>query len=89
MPMPKAGIFAEEQASIVADNIAADIRGEEQKAVFDGKGVCYIEVGDGMAATGSGRFYAYPEPQITIDAPSAEGHKAKEELEKVLGTWFI
>ena len=88
-PLPKAGIFAEEQAATVAINIASDIRGEEPRAVFDGKGVCYIETGDGLAAEGSGNFYAYPVPKISINPPSPEGHKAKEEFEKLLITWFI
>lgn len=88
MKLPKAGVFAEEQASIVAGDIAASIRGEESNKVFDGKGICYIETGDGMASTGSGEFYAYPEPRILIEPPSKEGHRAKEELEKPLTTWF-
>ena len=87
--LPKAGVFAEEQASTVANNIAAEIRGEEPNMVFDGKGICYIETGDGMAAAGSGEFYAYPAPRISIDLPSAEGHRAKEEFEKLLRTWFV
>lgn len=87
-PLPKAGVFAEEQAATVASNIASDIRGEEPRAVFDGKGVCYIEAGDGMAAEGSGNFYAYPNPKISINPPSVEGHQAKEEFEKLLKTWF-
>lgn len=88
-PLPKAGVFAEEQAAAVASNIASDIRGQEPKAVFNGEGVCYIEVGNGMAAEGSGKFYAYPAPRISINPPSIEGHKAKEEFEKLLTTWFV
>ncbi|MFA4844626.1 MAG: FAD/NAD(P)-binding oxidoreductase [Candidatus Margulisiibacteriota bacterium] len=88
-PLPKAGVFAEEQAAAVASNIASDIRGEAPRAVFDGKGVCYIEAGDGMAAEGSGNFYAYPVPRISINPPSVAGHKAKEEFEKLLKTWFV
>ncbi len=87
--LPKAGVFAEEQAATVASNIASDIRGEEPRAVFDGKGVCYIETGEGMASEGSGNFYAYPAPRISINSPSVQGHKAKEEFEKMLKTWFV
>lgn len=87
-PLPKAGVFAEEQAAAVANNIVSEIRGEEPRAIFDGKGVCYIEAGDGMAAEGSGLFYSYPAPRISINPPSVEGHKAKEEFEKLLTTWF-
>jgi len=87
--LPKAGVFVEAQARVVAANIAAEIRGEEPRARFDGRGFCYIEEGDGLAAYGSGNFYAYPEPRITLDAPSAAYKRAKHEFERVLDTWFL
>jgi hypothetical protein len=45
-------------------------------------------VGDGLAAYGTGDFYAYPGPRVTIEDPSAETLKAKEEYEELLDTWF-
>jgi sulfide:quinone oxidoreductase len=88
MLLPKAGVFAEAQAQVVAIAIAADIRGEPSRARFDGDGFCYVEVGDGLAAYGSGDFFAYPGPRVRIDPPTAEALRAKQEYEQVLDTWF-
>ncbi len=88
MLLPKAGVFAEAEALVVAASIAAEIRGESRPRAFDGYGFCYVEVGDGLAAYGSGNFYAYPGPRVSLEAPSAEGRKAKEEYEQVLDDWF-
>jgi sulfide:quinone oxidoreductase len=78
----------EAQAGVVAANIAAEIQGARPRALFDGRGFCYIEVGDQLAAYGSGNFYGYPEPIVNLEPPSREHRAAKEEFEKVLETWF-
>lgn len=88
MLLPKAGVFAEGEARIVATAIAADILGEPAPRGFDGKGMCYVEIGDGMAAFGSGDFYAYPGPRVRLDEPSAASRRAKEEYELLLDAWF-
>jgi len=88
MLLPKAGVFAEAEAQVVAENIAAEIEGVKPRARFNGNGFCYIEVGDGMAAYGSGDFYAYPGPTITLQPPAPEYKHAKEQFERVLDTWF-
>lgn len=88
MLLPKAGVFAEAQAQVVAASIAAKIRGEPRPRGYDGYGFCYVEMGDGLAAPGSGDFYAYPGPRVTLGTPSAEARSAKEEYEQVLDTWF-
>src|SRR3954466_1062985 len=41
---PKAGVFAEGQAAVVADRIAAVIHGAAS-AEYDGRGICYVEFG--------------------------------------------
>ncbi len=88
MILSKAGVFAEGQAHIVANHIAAQIKGEKPTGVFDGKGVCYVDVGDNKAAEGSGDFYAYPSPHIELQAPSTETRKAKHEFERIFEIWF-
>ena len=88
MLLPKAGMFAEAQAAVVADAIATDILGRDQTSHFDGKGFCYVEVGDGLAAFGSGDFFAVPDPRIKLDPPTPEMWKAKGEYEQLLETWF-
>lgn len=88
MLLPKAGVFAEGQAAVVAASIAAQIEGEPRPRGYDGHGFCYVEAGDGLAAYGTGDFYAYPGPRVTLEAPSAAGRRAKEEYEGLLQTWF-
>src|SRR5215207_4859235 len=48
--VPKAGIFAESAALVVADDIAAAIAGVQPPAPYEASGVCYAEFGGGFAA---------------------------------------
>ncbi|MDO8687965.1 MAG: FAD/NAD(P)-binding oxidoreductase [Dehalococcoidales bacterium] len=79
--LPKAGVFADEQSRVVAAIITAEVRGEGEPKRFDGKGFCYIEVGDGQAAYGSGNFYGYPAPQVYLEPPSLKLHEERKRLE--------
>lgn len=89
MMLPKAGVFAEEQAHTVAANISSQVKGEKPTGVFTGRGVCYVDVGNGLAAEGSGDFYAYPAPWIQLQQPSKSGRIAKHEFEKIFENWFV
>jgi sulfide:quinone oxidoreductase len=80
--LPKAGVFADEQARVVARNISGEILGEAKQGRFDGRGFCYLEMGDGTAAYGSGNFYAYPAPRVYLESPSRQFHKERIELER-------
>ncbi|GAA3753136.1 FAD/NAD(P)-binding oxidoreductase [Microbacterium kribbense] len=55
---PKAGAFAEGQAVVVAEAIAARIQSRESSARYDGSGVCYVEFGGGRAGRVDVRFLA-------------------------------
>jgi sulfide:quinone oxidoreductase len=48
--VPKAGIFAESAALVVADDIAAAITGAQPPPPYGGSGVCYAEFGDGLVS---------------------------------------
>ena len=52
--------------------------------MFDGKGFCYIEVGEDKAAYGSGNFYAYPLPLVYLEAASEKFHRERKALEQEL-----
>jgi sulfide:quinone oxidoreductase len=80
--LPKAGVFADEQARVVARNISGEILGGAKQSQFDGKGFCYLEMGDGMAAYGSGNFYDYPVPRVYLEPPSQRYHKERRGLEQ-------
>jgi len=67
--LPKAGIFAERQGRVVASRIAAEIQGNGKGDSFDGKGFCYIEIGDEKALRGEGSFYEMPHPVMNPRTP--------------------
>jgi sulfide:quinone oxidoreductase len=81
-PLPKAGVFANREAEVVAENIAHDIVGQAQHARFDGHGDCFIEIGGGKAGFGGGDFYAEPKPAVTLRQPSRRWHLGKVWVEK-------
>lgn len=83
--LPKAGVFAHAQAKTVARRIAAVAEGETPRAEFDGKGYCWIELGDGRAAFAGGSFYAEPEPTIRMLPTGRALHWGKVAFEK----WWL
>jgi sulfide:quinone oxidoreductase len=46
---PKAGVFAERQAAVVAEEIIARANGDHAEP-YDGRGICYVEFGAGQVA---------------------------------------
>ena len=87
--LPKAGVFAHNEANVVARPIAYEINGLGRQARFDGKGYCWIETGDGRAGFAGGRFYSDPEPRVRIARPGRLWHWGKVAFEKWwLRRWF-
>ncbi len=88
-PLPKAGVFAHFQADAAAGRIAAKINGQKAAEEFDGKGYCFIELGDGRAGYASGNFYAEPKPVVNLKKPSRLWHWVKVLFEKWwMWNWF-
>jgi sulfide:quinone oxidoreductase len=89
LPLPKAGVMAEQQGLRVARAIAASLRGGEPPPPFDGTGFCPVEVGEGAGALVQGNWYAQPEPEVEIVGPSEAYGNAKGEFERErLERWF-
>jgi len=89
MALPKAGVFADGQAHIVASRIVEDIYGDGAKAEFDGLGFCWIETGGGSAGFASGDFYAEPDPIVPLPRAGKMWHWGKILFEKYwLGAGF-
>lgn len=80
--LPKAGVFAEAEADVVASNIAAELTGRRPGATFEGRGACFVELGDGRAAFAGGTFYGTDGPQIRLRRPGRRWHLAKVAFEK-------
>jgi sulfide:quinone oxidoreductase len=86
---PKAGVFAEGQADVVAAEILARLRGERSPSTYDGRGLCYLEVGHGMVAKVDVTFSPGQRPQGTLEGPSAELVKDKLEFGSTrVARWF-
>ena len=75
--VPKAGVFAEKEGLVVADQILAAIDGREA-STFDGHGYCFLEFAGGRAAKVEGDFLAEPKPAVTFSEPDAETFAAKQ-----------
>ncbi len=71
--VPKAGIFAESAARVVAENIAASIAGAEPPEPYGGSGVCYAEFGGGLVSKVEVNFLSGP-------AAEAERYDASREF---------
>jgi sulfide:quinone oxidoreductase len=69
---PKAGVFAEGQAAVVADRIIARVRGAASTARYDGQGRCYLEFGRDQVARVDVTFVSGVPPSGALDGPSPE-----------------
>ena len=78
--VPKAGIFAESAALVVADDIAAEISGEEPPAPYEASGVCYAEFGDGLVSKVDVNFLRGEAPAARRHDPSREYAAEKAEF---------
>jgi sulfide:quinone oxidoreductase len=69
---PKAGVFAEGQAAVVADAIIARHRNVGATSAYDGRGVCYLEFGEGQVGRVEVTFLAGSAPLGSLDGPSLD-----------------
>src|SRR6266566_960421 len=67
---PKAGVFAEGQAAVVADAISAQIRGATDSLPYDGRGLCYLEFGQNQVARVDVTFLSGQAPTGGLEGPS-------------------
>jgi sulfide:quinone oxidoreductase len=76
--VPKAGVFAEGAARIVAQTIVSQLRGGEPPGRHLGQGTCYIEFGQGRIGSVDIDFLSGPTKTGTFNAPSAEQMAEKD-----------
>jgi sulfide:quinone oxidoreductase len=67
---PKAGVFAEGAARIVAAAIIAQLRGGPSPEDYKGAGSCYVEFGHGQVGRVDVNFLSGPKPTGTFQEPS-------------------
>jgi sulfide:quinone oxidoreductase len=68
--VPKAGVFAEGAARVVAQSLIAQIQRGEQPGGYEGTGSCYIEFGGGRVGRVDVDFMSGPKPTGTFHEPS-------------------
>ena len=76
--VPKAGVFAEGAAKVVAEGIVARRRGQAPPGRHLGQGTCYIEFGEGRIASVDIDFLSGPERTGHFNPPSAEQRLLKD-----------
>ena len=83
--LPKAGVFAHDQAEVVARRIAAEIAGVKTEDIFCGDGYCMLEAGEDVAGFAYGDFFAEPAPQIQLRRMGWTWHVGKVLFEQ----WWL
>jgi sulfide:quinone oxidoreductase len=78
--VPKAGIFAESAALVVADDIAAEISGQDPPAPYEASGVCYAEFGGGLVGKVQVNFLRGESAAAQRHDPSREYAAEKDEF---------
>jgi sulfide:quinone oxidoreductase len=68
--VPKAGVFAEGAARVLAESLIARVRGGEQPPGYNGRGSCYIEFGAGRVGRVDVDFFSGPKPTGAFQEPS-------------------
>lgn len=76
--VPKAGVFAEGAARVVAQTLIQELRGGDPPPRHLGQGTCYIEFGRGRVGSVDIDFLSGPERTGTFNAPSAALVEKKE-----------
>jgi sulfide:quinone oxidoreductase len=89
--IPKAGVFAEAQAKVVSQQIIDDIENNSKfSSRFDGKGFCFMEIGDKKAGYVAADFYNKQGPVTILEPPSEESYKKKIDFERSkLDEWLL
>jgi sulfide:quinone oxidoreductase len=68
--VPKAGVFSEAEARVVAREIVALVEGGEEAPPFDGREGCYVEFGRGLVGRVDVDFFSGPKPTGSFSEPS-------------------
>ena len=69
---PKAGVFSEGAARVVAASILAELQGGERPAPYAGAGACYVEFGAGRVGRVDVDFLSGLKPTGSFTEPSAD-----------------
>ena len=87
--VPKAGVFAEGAARVVAASVIAGLQRGERPGAYEGTGSCYIEFGGGRVGRVDVDFFSGPKPTGAFQSPSGALVAEKHEFGSSRRTrWF-
>jgi len=87
--VPKAGVFAEGEGLAVAQNIVSKIQSQEESALFDGKGGCYMESGRNTASLIEVDMFSGTKPSVKLTESTSKHLDEKLQFEKDrLANWL-
>ena len=90
LALPKAGIFAEEQAKVAARQIIDEINGRPAITTFAGQGYCFMDVGNRRAGYLHGDFFNPAGPSLQLEAPSEQNFQKKQDFERTrIKEWLL
>ncbi len=84
--LPKIGVFARQQAAVVAHNIGRKLANQKPDQIFVPEGKYFIEAGEGKASETGGKFSATGKNDVKMKSPAQWGHFSKWWDEKF---WFF
>ncbi|MBV9179529.1 MAG: NAD(P)/FAD-dependent oxidoreductase [Nitrososphaeraceae archaeon] len=91
--VPKAGIFAEGEAKAVSQQIINEIKNsndDKERTKFDGRGFCFMEIGDKKAGYIDVDLYNEAGPTTNLEPPSYEFYQKKLDFERSrLDEWLM
>lgn len=76
--VPKAGVFAEGGAKVIAEAVIATAEGRTSPSRYAGKASCYVEFGGGKVGRTDMDFFSGPQPVGTFVGASTELAQEKE-----------
>ena len=79
--LPKAGVFAQGQAEVLANNLAVSITNKGEMKQWGGEGSCYLQVAKSESAFLKGTFLSNP-PRLEFHPPRRKWLLEKVRLEK-------
>ena len=79
--LPKAGVFAAAQGQVAARNTARALHGGGG-AVFDGHGMCFLELPGRRVGLVEGDFFAEPRPDVRLTEATEANFERKQAYER-------
>jgi sulfide:quinone oxidoreductase len=84
--LPKAGVFAQGQAEVVANNLAVSVTGKGKMRQWDGRGSCHLQVSKSESAFVQGNFLSNP-PKLEFHPANRKWYFDKVKRERAWLDW--